>query len=208
MARVTGPLMSIDASGTYGKSLVFAKWKGRNYVREHVKPSNPKTAKQIGVRSMLAFLAMSWNGLASLAKGTWTELAAQSSISPFNAFISANLKRWQNFAAPTQANPAAEASTGLTITTQTLTGGAGSVTIQLTPSAGTNISGYMIFRDIAEITAPSWDNCVAVIPADGANQVTFVDSPLAAGVYHYRAVAFNVDGKLGTVHADASSTAT
>lgn len=46
MAKVTGPLMSLDASGGFASTLVFGKWKGRNTVRQLVTPSNPQTANQ------------------------------------------------------------------------------------------------------------------------------------------------------------------
>lgn len=51
MAKVTGPLFSVDASGRYAGSLVFAKWKGRNYVRQLVIPSNPMSADQETARN-------------------------------------------------------------------------------------------------------------------------------------------------------------
>jgi hypothetical protein len=43
MAKVTGPLMSLDASGTVGKTATFSKWKGQNYVRLRVTPLNPQS---------------------------------------------------------------------------------------------------------------------------------------------------------------------
>lgn len=46
MAKVTGPLMSMDASGKLGDAIVFAKWKGQNYVRQFVIPANPQSASQ------------------------------------------------------------------------------------------------------------------------------------------------------------------
>ena len=46
MAKVSGPLMSMDASGKFGGTLVFTKWKGRAVVRQLVKPANPKSAGQ------------------------------------------------------------------------------------------------------------------------------------------------------------------
>lgn len=46
MAKVTGPLMSLDASGTVGNTAVFSKWNGRNYVRLRVIPFNPQTDNQ------------------------------------------------------------------------------------------------------------------------------------------------------------------
>jgi len=90
----------------------------------------------------------------------------------------------------------------LTISDMTLTGFEGYATVSLTPSAGTDIGGYVIYRDTAEITAPNWANAVAVIEADGANAVLHTDSPLDAGTYHYRAQAFCDDGISGTVIAD------
>lgn len=57
MAKVSGPLMSLDASGKVGGTVVFSKWKGRNYVRQLVTPANPDTSGQKGVRSILGTLA-------------------------------------------------------------------------------------------------------------------------------------------------------
>lgn len=51
MAKVSGPLFSVDASGAYAGALVFAKWKGRNYARQLVIPSNPKTLGQETARN-------------------------------------------------------------------------------------------------------------------------------------------------------------
>jgi len=200
--------MSVDASGKFGGSMVFAKWKGRNYVRQLVTPKNPKAAKQLGVRSMMGFLAAAWDALGAPAKASYVTAAAARSISTFNQYVSENLARWQLFSGPSQATPATEASSALTVTTMTLTGGAGFATIDITPSGATSIWGIAIFRDVAAITAPNWNNCVAVIPADGANAVSYTDSPLDAGTYHYRAAILNVDGKVGTVKADATAVVT
>lgn len=46
MAKVSGPLMSMDASGKFGGAIVFSKWKGRNVVRQLVVPANPNSAGQ------------------------------------------------------------------------------------------------------------------------------------------------------------------
>jgi hypothetical protein len=208
MAKVTGPLMSISASGTFGGTLVFSTWNGRAYVRKHVIPDNPKSAMQTGIRSLWKFLSKFWINISAPNKASWLAIATAQQISNFNAYMQYNMDRWQNFIAPTQANPAAEASSALTITTMNLTGAEGYCTVEITPSGGTSIWGYAIFRDTAEITAPSWASCIAVINADGASAVTYVDSPLEAGTYHYRCAAINVDGVMGTVKADASEAVT
>ena len=56
MVKITGPMMSLDAQGTLGDAITFAKWKGRPYVRQRVIPSNPKTGAQLGRRAMFKFL--------------------------------------------------------------------------------------------------------------------------------------------------------
>lgn len=53
MAKVSGPLLSMDASGQIGKAMVFSKWKGRNYVRNYVRPANPQTPAQQESREAL-----------------------------------------------------------------------------------------------------------------------------------------------------------
>lgn len=53
MAKVTGPLMSMSASGQIGKAIVFAGWKGVNYVRQYVIPSNPQSEGQGDQRIIL-----------------------------------------------------------------------------------------------------------------------------------------------------------
>lgn len=54
MAKVTGPLLSLSASGTVGKALTFANWKGINTARIASTPSNPKTVNQMANRAFLA----------------------------------------------------------------------------------------------------------------------------------------------------------
>lgn len=53
MAKVTGALFSMDASGAYAGTIVFGKWKGRQYARQLVIPSNPNSAGQEEVRNRL-----------------------------------------------------------------------------------------------------------------------------------------------------------
>lgn len=59
MAKVSGPLMSLSASGSIADTITFSIWKGRPYVRELVIPSNPQTAGQAAVRSILGAIAKS-----------------------------------------------------------------------------------------------------------------------------------------------------
>lgn len=56
MAKVSGPLMSMDARGKFGNTLVFSGWKGRPTVRQLVTPSNPQSADQTTARNRVRVL--------------------------------------------------------------------------------------------------------------------------------------------------------
>jgi hypothetical protein len=56
MAKVSGPLMSMDARGKFANTLVFSGWKGRPTVRQLVQPTNPQSADQMTARNMLSAL--------------------------------------------------------------------------------------------------------------------------------------------------------
>lgn len=53
MAKVTGPLFSVSASGKIADTLVFFGWKGVNVVRQWLVPANPQVAAQGDQRIML-----------------------------------------------------------------------------------------------------------------------------------------------------------
>lgn len=53
MAKVDGPLMSIEARGKIADAIVFFPWKGRHVVRQWLKPTNKKSTLQGYVRVAL-----------------------------------------------------------------------------------------------------------------------------------------------------------
>jgi hypothetical protein len=207
MVKVSAPAMSLEASGKLGGSLVFSKWKGRPYVRALVKPSNPRTGPQTGVRAMMRFLSQAWKALGSTIWSDWEDRAKETTISPFNAYISYNMARWRRFLGCSQLDPATEASTANTVSAITATGAIRQIAVSITPTAATALWAYAIFRDAAAPTT-AFSSCIAVILANGASAVLYVDTPLAPGTWHYKAKAINTDGKFGTDSADCNGTAT
>jgi hypothetical protein len=95
MAKVTGPFMSLDASGTFGKTLTAAKWKGIQYMRQRVIPQNPKTTDQTAIRDLITDASVAWKagstvgGVAinSAYKLAFDTAAAGFPYSGFNLFI-------------------------------------------------------------------------------------------------------------------------
>ena len=95
MAKVSGPLMSMDASGAFGGALVFGKWKGRPTVRQLVTPSNPQSAGQTEARNRVRVTGMAQNKVrlsAQIKSGqTLTEKALLMAAAPsgyaWNGFL-------------------------------------------------------------------------------------------------------------------------
>lgn len=60
---LTGPLFSLGASGTIGKTLTYSRWRGIKYVRSRVIPANPRSADQKEVRVAFAALQFLYTNL-------------------------------------------------------------------------------------------------------------------------------------------------
>ena len=211
MARVTGPLMSYDASGTVASSITFARWKGRAYVRRWAKPSNPQSALQIYNRSLMKFLSQAWASIGAVAKATWDTLADAGKFSAFNACIKSNMSAWQSTLHPLDAAGATRSTTALQATLA-VTGGVGMATVVITPSATADPWGYIIYRKLAGAPTGTPDEVCAVVPDVGGAGATYIDAGLAAGVWHYKVTQFAIvsggNSDVDLISADASDTVT
>lgn len=100
MARVTGPFMSIDASGSIAKTLTASIWKGRNYIKGFSVPTYTNTAAQAAARALFAAAVAAWHGFVDEPeepqtsddweiKSIWNAFGAtcQPPISGFNAHV-------------------------------------------------------------------------------------------------------------------------
>lgn len=164
MALVKGPLFSLDASGSVADAIVFSKWKGRPYVRRHVKPSNPMSGAQVGRRAMFKFIAQIWAGLSPPVRATWQDIADNITASTFNAFIKHNMERWHQFKPPTQEYPAGEVNAG---SDNALTAAAWEENRIKLSIAGTALAenwGIAIFGKLGAAVTPSVGTCVLVQP--------------------------------------------
>lgn len=96
MARTTAPLLSMDASGSVGNSLTFAKWKGRNYVRRWAKPANPRSTAQVSIRTAMQLYTAIYKASPEAVEAAFAAEAASLKISPFNAYTRAGMKNWKS----------------------------------------------------------------------------------------------------------------
>ncbi len=91
MPTVTGPLMSLSASKTLGGTLVYSQWKSRYYVRLHVKPYNPKSGYQTGVRDTLTM------GVLYFTKGSYVGAALKTWWNTYGEAEKPPVSGWNRF---------------------------------------------------------------------------------------------------------------
>lgn len=96
MARLTAPLLSLGASGTIGKAITFASWKGIPYARTRVVPANPNTLAQQEVRGVFATLGEMWKRMPEQARLPFTHAARGQPLTSRNKHIQANIAALQN----------------------------------------------------------------------------------------------------------------
>jgi hypothetical protein len=208
MVKVQAPALSLEASGQLGGALVFSKWKGRPYVRSLVKPANPKSGGQVGMREMFKFLAQKWDGLSGADQATWEDRADQLIVSTFNAYMSYNQFRWRDFLAPSTADPAATADTPPTDGAGSAVAGVRSITVTQAITAAADGWGVAFFRALTTGFATAFDNLIGVGLIVGTADVILVDSPLDPDTYYYNMRSFTLDGQLGSEIGEVNATVT
>ena len=70
MAKVEGPLMSIEARGKIADAIVFFPWKGRHCVRQWLKPTNKKSTAQGYVRAAVYSIGKFITQILAKSKGS------------------------------------------------------------------------------------------------------------------------------------------
>jgi hypothetical protein len=208
MVKVLAPALSLEASGSLGGALVFATWKGRPYVRTLVKPSNPKSPMQTGMRSMMKFLGHEWDSIKGGVTGSYTDIAENKNISEFNAYIQANLARWRSGFAPSILLAAEMEKVPTTVDTFTALAGPRNIAITYSSTASADQWGIILCRSTSPGFVPSWANAIAVLTLPDTDDHVFIDAPLEIGSYYYRAAMFTDDGALGEFKTEITETVT
>lgn len=203
MARVKGPLMSMDASGSLGGVIVFSKNKGRKYVRELVIPSNPQSDLQTGMRSMMKFVTQIYASLSALIKTHWTDAGLADNINGLPAMVRSNQGRARiNLGAlqdPTLAPGAVEAAPTAVVATAQTKG----VGLTWVDSAGADDWCTLVYSNLATGFTPAIGDLIAILPA---GVQTYTDTGLDTGVpWFYRLRGCEVGGTLGTLAAEVTA---
>ncbi len=208
MVKLKGPMGSMGASGSLADIATFATWKGRAYARRNVVPKNPQSDLQTATRAMMAFLPPQWKLLYTPEKATWSALAAETHVSPYNAFIATNLNRWQQFQAPGQVWPVDGTGSLPTAELFAAIGGPAHVTLTIRVDNDRDVWGCTIHRSDSAAFTPSKANTIALLATPLEINYYYTDSNLKPGTYYYNLHFFTISGRLGPQEAEKSAVAT
>jgi len=93
MPKVTGPLMSISASGTVAGTVNYRETKRGSIARIHSQPSGDPSSEQLSIRAINKQVSQAWASVSTEERETWSERAEAQSYSTFNAFFVENFNR-------------------------------------------------------------------------------------------------------------------
>jgi hypothetical protein len=206
MATTQAPLFGLDASGSIGGAITFAKWRGRTYARVKGTPSNPRSGGQIANRAMMRFLSEKWALLSAPNKATFNTLAAQGNYSPFNAYVRYNMLRWKQWLDPL-IQIGEPAGTNPVMGALTLTGGVGQLTVSQVITTVNDIQGMVICASLTTGFTPAKTD-VFYVANYTASPIVTICTPLKAGTWYIRTAGFSKGGTRTAFVAQQSAVVT
>lgn len=203
MARVAAPLMSLDASGTIAKAIVYSKWKGRPYVRVRVVPANPRSGLQVGMRAGITGAPDLWNNtLNANYRKAWNDAVGAEAISGFNLFTRQSQKNIRSNYGPSvlypstarAETPAAPAAPGAT---------QDGVDMDLAWTVEPAALAYLVFHSATTGFTPGIINLIAVL-RDGT--ITWTHRNPGLGTHYYDIRSCGSDGGIGALAGEFNGT--
>lgn len=186
MAKVTGPLLSLGASGTVADTTTFGRWKGIPYVRQKVDPSNPNTSAQQATRTVFKAAGESWRLIPSGFAAPWDAFVKGRPLTQRNAYIGAftKLLRSKSDLADWQVSPGAKS--GPALAAHSAAGGASPGEIDVTYTTPSVPNGWTLDKVVhvyAEDHDPStaWTQEIG-LDDDATANGSYTISGLNAGV--------------------------
>lgn len=135
MAKLTGALLSFGSSGSIAKTLVYSKWKGRPYARQHVIPANPNSSAQQLTRNAFQWLQRVFAFGTAQFVATWQLAATGQVATDRNLWTKSNLPTLRPATDITGILFSAGAKGGLPPGGITVTPGTAQITVTLTSPA-------------------------------------------------------------------------
>lgn len=150
MAIMTAPILSFNARGAIGKSVVFSGWKGIKTARQYAKPGNPNTVAQQSTRNTFKFVHDLYKWSDARVQAPWLEYAKGKPLTGPTAWAQANIGPLRGETTLANLVLSKSVNGGFPATAITVTPGSGSLTI--TSPTPTLPAGWTILAMIGVAT--------------------------------------------------------
>ena len=198
MVKLKGPALSGAAAGALGGTLIFSQAKGRRYLKRWHKPTDPRSHKQIAMRAILRFLSQEWRKISTPDQLLWKPLAAQTNVSPFNAFQAFNLARWRDGHGPSQIPQTDTAGYFGTGTTPTATAVSRGVLFSRTVTTVENLWALSIYNVAASEDPYAWGRLINLLFERSVATHTWTWRPIPPGTYYFALSLCKIHGEQWT----------
>lgn len=180
MAKIGGPLLSLNASGTIAGTLTFSNWKGIAYARTRVTPANPRSIAQTATRAVFTFLQNLYKFLPGIGREPWIAAIRGAQMTPENLILSKNVGHMRTAADLGDITLAPGSGGGIPPAAATFTAGSGNITVAVTaPSAP---SGWTLTSAQAIAIADQDPHDTLIAPPVAAEDTTDPYSIVLAGL--------------------------
>lgn len=194
MVKLTGPGLAKGASGTLAGTLIYTNWKGRAYLKKHARPKQPRTGGQRAMRATMQFLSPAWSTLSDVLQQTWADLAAQSEISPFNAYQGYNLARWRSRQPPSSEYPPPETGSGGSCQNFTATQQGLAVSLEWDPLTLMQNWGYLVYANQTSYGPRPWHQLILMPYGTTTDHQNHLWYPPNSGAWYFQLDSFSITG--------------
>lgn len=205
MATVRGGGFSLRAKGAIAKTIVYASWKGRPYMRVLVKPAQPRTSGQRSTRAVMGSSAPLFRTLTTTQQAVWATNAKTGNITPVNAFARYNIKYRKRNLGPANAPNVAAGSAPTAPTGLAVTGSKSQILATWTDSVTPNVWAVHVVAQLAGAPTATYPFIVATVLA-GVQTATIVK--LKPGTWTVGLVAVLNTGAWSLLSTTANATVT
>lgn len=185
MVKLTGPALGQSASGALAKSVIFSSSKSRSYLKNFKRPKQPRTKPQKAMRAAMSFLSQQWHLISTPYQESWNTIAAAADVSPFNAYMAANLLRFRNGQGLSGSTPPTELGSAASPVSFALAGHVRRLRFTFNITTLNQNWGIYLQHVAGTGIEPTWQDCAHIIATYSTGAYVYDLQPLTAGTYWF-----------------------
>ena len=204
--KISTPMISLDARGRLKQAVVFSIWRGLNYCRGYVTPTNPSTERQLVVRAFFTAASRAWGAVTSAQRTAWRDYSKLHLLTDVfgNSFAASGLNwyvglfcRASDLGETPVSDPPATAAPVEVSTFETATGEAGEIDVSWVDNSDGDFVDIWITPELPDGREPRKGDYVHRAYVAQATAEYTITGLATAGRYSVMARALRANGQAG-----------